>query len=455
MSSVRSLSTGVSRSTSPDHADASETFESASFSTLTDPDLVDQPLMDETVMVESVHDNRREKAGHHLDSDGLIPVILKSWGSLLYLLSLVAVVVSILFFGSWFPAMMRSTGLDCSSFSPLACPGFPKFHLQKLHRQIDSLEVHLKKRTVNIEKLGHRLYNLETHLGDPESEIEELRKQLADLGVRLGRLLQKSQMVVEPNATRPSVRQINWLSFDLGARAITQLSSPVEYPQQKTKAMPLPTVQETRGWNFLGRLLTQRHEVVEEALTPPARFKDINYGLNSVLQPWLENEPRYCTAGRKVQLAARLTRPITPVNLVMEYYLKEEVPAVGAAPKEVELWIPISNDTARAEVMRSITTLYPDILAGPTNGTDQFPGQENDGLDVNLVPVGRWTYDIHAGVIAQNFFVPIELEAHGVAVDNVVIRVKSNWGRKDMTCLVRTRLYGKDQSGLRERLEAH
>lgn len=340
--------------------------------------------------------------------------ILKSAGWLsLLIFPIAAIAISLYFIASWYPAMNSLqgsgfSGYNCSSTASECSP-------------LAALEV---------ERLGRRLDNLE----------DQFRKL-----TRTGE-----------SAARPPLRQINWLSYDLGARAIQPLSSPNEYFQkEKASVKPIRTVPKPRWWQFWGRRWWdfcggpfEALEVVEKANTT-VKFEKIDYGPNSALQPWRENEPRYCTPG-KLQLAVKLPRPVTPRDLVMEYYLKDEVLAVGAAPQEVELWIHLSDDVTRAVVMHAVTQVYPDILAGDRSVRFR---EQNQALDSNWVPVGRWIYDIYANEIAQKFPVLVDLEAHGVAVDKIVIRVNSNWADRDVTCLVRARMHGIDQSGLHEQLD--
>ena len=149
----------------------------------------------------------------------------------------------------------------------------------------------------------------------------------------------------------------------------------------------------------------------------------------------------------------KLPRLVTPVHLIIEHYLKDEVLSVGAAPKEVELWIPIGDNTAHAAVVSDVTELYPDILPSERSEPARFL-EHKIALDFTWVPVGRWTYDIHANEAKQRFRVIADLESHNIAVDEVVIRVNSNWANREVTCLVRARLDGIDRSGVHERLDA-
>lgn len=110
-----------------------------------------------------------------------------------------------------------------------------------------------------------------------------------------------------------------------------------------------------------------------------------------------------------MQLAVRLTRPIIPTELIIEHWRKDEVPIAGVTPRDVELWVE--------------------------------HGEE-------LVPAGKWIYNVHANQEAQKFSVTFV----DFAVQRVAIRIASNWGNPNITCLVRAKLHGIDKSGITETL---
>lgn len=338
---------------------------------------------------------------------GSIPGIFKYAGWLLLILPIVATAISLYFTARWYPIMkdLQLSGYSCSSFDASECS---------------------RLATIEVERFGRRLDGLE----------DQFRK-----------LPRTSE-----TAARSITRQVNWLSYDLGARAIPHLSTPNEYFQKEaTKAKPIENLVKPRWWKFW-RGRSESSEVVNGELNTLIKFEKIDYGPNSALQPWRENEPRYCTPG-KLQLAVKLPRPVTPVNLFIEYYLKDEILAVGAAPKDVELWIPVPDDDTRAAVVRLVTDYYPDILAEERAETGRFLGQRQ-ALASHWIPVGRWTYDIYANEVSQKFRVYADLESLGVSVDEIVIRVNSNWANRDVTCLVRARMNGIDRSGVHEQLDA-
>lgn len=332
---------------------------------------------------------------------GSLPGILKSAGWLvLLILAVVATAISLFFIPRWYPIMknLEGSGYKFPSLAP--SEGSPLV-------------------TLAIERLGRRLDIFEDQL-------------------------QKLPCMSE-TAVRPIQRQINYLSYDMGARAIPDLSSPsLFFQSERGKRAPVPTWRTPRWWEFW-RARYESDGAVKGEATPLVKFEKIEYGPNAALQPWREHEPRYCVPG-KLQLAVQLPRTITPLNIVMEHYLKDEVLWVGTGPKEVELWIPIIDDVTRSIIILEVIQFYPDIWARKGSEDDRFQEQTR-ALDSDWVPVGRWTYDIYANEIAQKFDIPVDLRLHRVAVDQIAIRVNSNWAVDNLvTCMVRARIHGIDQS---------
>lgn len=378
---------------------------------------IDRDLYGQSNSYSSIWDSTRDSIR------GSIPGIFKSAGWLLLLVfAIAAIAISLYFIARWFPNMKNPQG---SGYNASSLAGSERSPLAGSERSPFAESERSPLAAFEVERLGRRLDDLE----------DQFRK-----------LPRTSE-----TAARPILRQVNWLSYDLGARAIPYLSSPSEYFRKEiAKGEPIRTLLKPRWWDCWGARF-ESYEVVEGEPNRQVKFEKIDYGPNSALQPWREHEPRYCAPG-KLQLAVKLPRAVTPLNIVIEYYLKDEVLAVGAAPKEVELWIPIPDDAARAAVVLAVSELYPDILAGERSEIARFLEQKQ-ALDSDWVPVGRWTYDIYANKVAQKFHVPVDLEYHSIAVDEIVVRVNSNWANKDVTCLVRAHMHGIDQSGIHEQLD--
>ncbi|MCJ1468320.1 hypothetical protein MMC07_006948 [Pseudocyphellaria aurata] len=329
---------------------------------------------------------------------------------LLLLVSLAAAGMSLFFFSRWVPVTNPRSNL--SSFDPLASfdPAPFRIDVQAVDRRFDILDQGVVEQRAHVDEFGDRVAGLEQRQQRSEVDADQLRGRLTDVDNEVdGHLTAATAKLAA--ATPPKTRRINWMSFDLGARALPRLSSPTAY--------------------YPGITAAEKKQVG-------------GYGPNAVLQPWLEHEPRYCVSDTTAQLAVRLPRPIVPTELMMEYYPIAEVGAVRAAPRDVELWIPVKDPVARAHVKRAMRMAHPETLQDPANA---------HLLDANWVPIGRWAYDVLADSSSQPMHVPMELEALGVKTDLVLVRVLSNWGNKDTTCLVRARLFGTDKSGQVETLD--
>lgn len=250
--------------------------------------------------------------------------------------------------------------------------------------------------------------------------------------------------------------QINWFSYDLGARANPYLSSPsARIPNPKMKS------RWSLEWKDIKSAWKSPSQNSDDYL-PSLRNRggldsSTSTNPNTALAPYNEFERRYCAPfdGRgKLQLAVLTPRPITPTELVLEHFRKEQVLSIGSAPKEIELWIEIGDEEAkvREEISRRIKEIYPDIFSREyiQKGRRLDPKM---ALGKQWVPVGRWTYQISSGEKVQYFKIPLDLASLGVVVRQQAVRVNSNWGDVDRTCLVRVRLHGEDPSTPPEYLE--
>lgn len=218
------------------------------------------------------------------------------------------------------------------------------------------------------------------------------------VSVAIPRMLTKERLFQPP---RP--RRINWFSFALGARIIRN----------------------------------------EDITSPPSR------GVlpNSVLKaPGEPGTPMYCgpggtDRGGKLQVGIATPSVITPVTLTIEHFNKNEVLNIGSAPREVELWIALEDESIRGAVRKEIIQYYPDIFTRQSSqGTSRLIQKPlNESV---WVPIGQWTYNIWAAEQVQDFQPPIYLNLLNVTSNHFVVRVNSNWGNKAETCLAQVRLQG-------------
>lgn len=256
------------------------------------------------------------------------------------------------------------------------------------------------------------------------------------LNIRIGKLenhLQKLQLGSQSFNPTPK-HQVNWFTPGFGATIDAHLSSP-------TAAVCDPTWS-LYPWNWVfGRTCP------EFPLSPPQMM---------ALQAW--DDPtfdRWCAprSGGKLQLTVDLDRPIAPTELIVEYAAKDASPAgsMGAAPKEVELWIQIEDDNVCTTVTDAIDRMWPGFLEDSSPQGKELSVEQTLGFD--WIPVGRWIYNIYEDDNIQTFKIPIPLRDYGVETLKIAMRVNSNWGNVDFTCVNRFRLHGHDTSGLIEALE--
>lgn len=227
-------------------------------------------------------------------------------------------------------------------------------------------------------------------------------------------------------------QQVNWFLPGYGAVIDPHLSSPIATTKCDTTNSYWP-------WNYF-------NSCVNKPLSQPHM---------SALTAWEDpGADRWCApeSGGKLQLAVELSRNIVPLELIVEYAAMDATPTggMGAAPKEIELWIQIEDYKMRANIWGVIARMHSHLL-GESSPQDKTlsPAQE---LGLDWVPVGRWAYNIYSDDNIQSFRVPISLHAHGVHTAKVAVRVNSNWGDVMFTCINRFRLHGRDVTGIMEAL---
>lgn len=148
-----------------------------------------------------------------------------------------------------------------------------------------------------------------------------------------------------------------------------------------------------------------------------------------------------------VQLGVRATKSFYPDQLIIEHIPKGGTLSPEAAPRDVELWVPVANGTTRK-------ALWEEALRGDSYFSQRWPGEGRDkemavwiaeargSLSKEWVRVGRLSYQTADWSHIQGGPLDVDLLSHDVLVDRAVLRITSNWGHPKMTCMYRTRLTG-------------
>lgn len=282
-------------------------------------------------------------------------------------------------------------------------------HERRLQERLQSQDRHLAERIGEL--IQEQDKRLDERLDEGHREIGNIRDELESVIVKL---------------REPHGEQVNYFSRGLAAVS-TRFSSP-------TLSNPLTFKEKLASVRLeLGKLPTWE--------TEKPKFEDPM----SIFNPWESFGQKWCSPSRrgKLQAVVRLAYKIAPTGILIEHMPKAQMPdvEVGTAPKEVELWIQVLDEAVRETVIHFVTLNYPTIM---TKVASQR-GKKLDpqlALDKTWVPVGQWTYDIHARGNVQAKNVPMNLFNMGVKTQAVALRVNSNWGSVDSTCLYRVRLYG-------------
>ena len=281
---------------------------------------------------------------------------------------------------------------------------------REMWERIESQDRDLMERNANM--LEERDQRLDALLSEEHRVLEQLKNDVATVDLKFR----------EPSG--PS--RINWFSRGFAAIS-TRFTSP-------TLAYPLTIKDKLASVRFeLGQLPKWQTErpVFEDPM--------------SIFNPWDSFGQKWCAPSRrgKLQAVVRLAYSIAPTDIQIEHMKQSEMPdlEIGTAPKEVELWIQVLDPNVRQTVLDAIEQFYPLIMykEASQRGKKIDP---NLALDRTWVPVGRWDYDIHRIQNKQGFLMPFNLAHLGVKTRAVALRVNSNWGSTDSTCLYRVRLYG-------------
>lgn len=262
---------------------------------------------------------------------------------------------------------------------------------------------------------------------------------------------------LEPKITslkRKVTPQINWLSPAFGVEIIPSLCSP-SMPRQVAPAIE-------NGWWWWTRIgfwQWYQHRN-SEAVHDEPRVSD-RYGPYAALRPKLEHEPVYCTPPhhKKLYLSAKLPRLIAPTSLIIEHWQKDTVIEIGSAPKQFELWIKIPDEITDgfpgSQVRLLMMERYGEGIVGDEAGWQRrsMPEPVSIAFSYPWIPVGRWSYDIYGPSPIQKFFLPVNLSDYNIYTQEVAIRVNSNWGNVESTCLVQVKLHGHVKDGIRDGIE--
>ncbi|KAK0469731.1 uncharacterized protein EV420DRAFT_1496268 [Desarmillaria tabescens] len=150
-------------------------------------------------------------------------------------------------------------------------------------------------------------------------------------------------------------------------------------------------------------------------------------------------------AGSSGQLGVMLAAPAYIKEITIDHVAKEVAFDMRSAPRRMEVWglVEGSENTAKvnewkAEKARLRTEA---LERGETVEEEEYP--KSLPKSPMYVRIAAFDYNIHAPNPVQTFPVLDEIQDLGVDFGIVALRILSNWGRDEFTCLYRFRVHGE------------
>jgi SUN domain-containing protein 1/2 len=147
--------------------------------------------------------------------------------------------------------------------------------------------------------------------------------------------------------------------------------------------------------------------------------------------------------GDRGQLGVILARPAFIEEVTIDHVAQQLTWDVRSAPRQMELWGFVEHKENEERVAAwEEARARQRVEDGAANEEDEYVEYWGDDK-LKFVRVARFEYDAHAGVPVQTFTADPAVRALGVDFSQVVLRIHSNWGRDDYTCLYRLRVHGE------------
>jgi len=213
---------------------------------------------------------------------------------------------------------------------------------------------------------------------------------------------------------KDSIAKPDYAMFSGGARVIPQLTSPVFEVKPPGTGFSLKGLWSGKG-GFYGR--------------SPV----------TALHPDNHNGQCWPFAGQSGRLGVALAAPIYVEEITIDHLAKEVAFDMRAAPRQIEVWGMVEG-TDNAEKVKAWKD---DLAAKELVGPDDIPYPPELPKNPEFLRLANFTYDINNSKNIQTFPVDSEIKKLGVDFGIVVLRVLSNWGRQEYSCVYRFRVHGQ------------
>ncbi|KAF9468033.1 hypothetical protein BDZ94DRAFT_1184307 [Collybia nuda] len=147
------------------------------------------------------------------------------------------------------------------------------------------------------------------------------------------------------------------------------------------------------------------------------------------------------------QLGVKLAAPVFISHVSIDHVsLEEAFDMRTSAPREMELWGMVEGKDNIAKVKEWIAEKTKKREAAIENGEEVEAEEEYPKAVLkspHYIRVASFSYDVNAPNHIQTFPASQEIQDLGVDFGIVVLRIRSNWGKEEFTCLYRIRVHGQ------------
>ena len=148
--------------------------------------------------------------------------------------------------------------------------------------------------------------------------------------------------------------------------------------------------------------------------------------------------------GSQGHLGVQLAAPVKVESVSVDHVPKEVAFDVRSAPRDMEVWGLVEGE----ENVRKVKEWREMKEATRSSSSREAEEEEEEEYPAILprqpayIRLANFAYDVDGPSHVQNFPVSDEIKEMGLDFGVVVLMVKSNWGRRDFTCLYRFRVHG-------------
>ena len=151
-------------------------------------------------------------------------------------------------------------------------------------------------------------------------------------------------------------------------------------------------------------------------------------------------------AGSEGQLGVALASPTYISDITIDHVAREVAFDMRSAPREVEVWgmVEGQDNVAKVEGWLGERARRREEARERGEEVEEEPAYPTTlPKSPRYIRIANFSYDIHAPKNVQTFPVSQDVQNLGVDFGIVVLRIKSNWGREEFTCLYRMRVHGQ------------